>query len=69
MTAVEVIVDVDTCVGSGQCVMTAPEVFDQRDEDGTVVLLDAGPPAGLHDAVRDAVMVCPAAAIRIQEAS
>ncbi|MBB5781319.1 ferredoxin [Nonomuraea jabiensis] len=30
----KIIVDQDKCVASGQCVMAADDVFDQRDEDG-----------------------------------
>ena len=54
------------CIGAGQCVLSAPAVFDQ-DDDGIVVLLDAVPPPSLHDAVRDAAALCPAALIRILE--
>jgi ferredoxin len=61
-------VDVPKCVASGQCVLIAPEVFDQRDEDGMVVLLEEKPPAELHDAVRESAAVCPAAAIRLTQA-
>ena len=61
-------VDVPKCVGAGQCVMIAPDVFDQRDEDGVVILLDAEPGAELHDVVRESAMVCPAAAIRLIDA-
>ncbi|MCG5218561.1 ferredoxin [Streptosporangium soli] len=64
-----VIVDEDRCVASGQCVMTAADVFDQREEDGIVVLLDPKPHRGLHDEVHNAVMLCPAGAIRVQEES
>jgi ferredoxin len=60
-------VDVPRCVASGQCVLVAPEVFDQRDEDGIVVLLDDAPPPGQHAAVRESALVCPAAAIRVTE--
>lgn len=60
-------VDEDKCVGGGQCVMAAPEVFDQREEDGVVVLLDKEPHAELHNATREAAILCPAAAIRIIE--
>jgi ferredoxin len=60
-------VDVPKCVASGQCVLIAPEVFDQRDEDGMVVLLDENPGPELHEAVRESAMVCPAAAIRLEE--
>ncbi|MQY40780.1 Ferredoxin-2 [Streptomyces sp. RB17] len=58
-------VDIPKCVASGQCVELAPDVFDQREEDGMVVLLDDAPPAELHDAVRESATVCPAAAIRL----
>ncbi|WP_033220540.1 ferredoxin [Kitasatospora phosalacinea] len=60
-------VDADRCCGAGQCVLAAPEVFDQRDEDGTVVLLDASPPAALVREVADAVAACPGGAIRLEE--
>ncbi|MFE7318967.1 ferredoxin [Streptomyces sp. NPDC057555] len=63
----KITIDADTCCSAGQCVLIAPEVFDQREEDGVAVLLDAEPPAGQHAAVREAVAVCPAAAIEVQE--
>ncbi|ONI88290.1 ferredoxin [Actinosynnema sp. ALI-1.44] len=63
----KVIVDQVKCVGGGQCVIAAEEVFEQRDEDGIVVLLDPTPPPELHDAVREAVMLCPAAAIWVED--
>jgi ferredoxin len=59
----KITVDEDKCCGAGSCVLIAPEVFDQRDEDGVVVLLDVAPGAELHDAVREAASVCPASAI------
>lgn len=54
------------CIGAGQCVLSAPEVFDQ-DEDGIVILLDPTPPSHLHAASRKAARLCPAVAIRIDE--
>jgi len=48
-------------------VLVAPEVFDQRDEDGIVVLLNASPDAAQHAAVREAATICPAAAIQVRE--
>lgn len=60
-------VDQDKCCGAGSCVLSAPDVFDQRDEDGIVVILDARPPAALHEAVREAAAICPAAAISLEE--
>jgi ferredoxin len=63
----DITVDEEKCCGAGQCVLLAEEVFDQRDEDGIVVLLDARPPQRLHEAVREAASVCPAAAIILKE--
>ncbi|MER7687148.1 ferredoxin [Streptomyces sp. NPDC097610] len=63
----KITVDEDKCCGAGQCVLLAPEVFDQRDDDGIVVLLDAEPAVEQHAAVREAVAVCPAAAIELSE--
>ncbi|SEE73808.1 Ferredoxin [Streptomyces sp. 3213] len=63
----KVVVDEEKCVAAGQCVAAATDVFDQRDEDGIVVLLDENPPAELADDVRNAAAVCPALAIRIEE--
>ncbi|QIY99176.1 ferredoxin [Streptomyces sp. S1D4-11] len=63
----KVIVDQNKCVASGQCVLTAPEVFDQREEDGIVVLRVETPPQGLADDVRQAVALCPAQAIWLEE--
>lgn len=62
----KVTVDQDKCCAGGNCVMQAPEVFDQRDSDGVVVLLTDAPGEDLHDAVREAADVCPSAAITVQ---
>jgi len=62
-----VTVDQDKCVGSGQCVLAADRVFDQRDEDGIVVLLDPEPPQEVQQDVRRAAMICPALAIDLTD--
>lgn len=64
-----VVVDRDRCCGSGQCVLDAPEVFDQRDEDGLVTVLDAEPPAGPDVDLRRVASLCPAGAIEVVPAS
>jgi ferredoxin len=64
---IKIIIDQDKCVGGGQRVMAAPEVFDQRESDSIVELLDATPPADQQEAVRDAVLFRPAVAIRLEE--
>jgi ferredoxin len=63
----KVIIDQDRCVASGQCVLAAADVFDQRDEDGIVVLLNENPLAERDDDVRQAAAVCPALAITIEK--
>lgn len=63
----KVTVDQDKCCGAGTCVLLAPDVFDQRDDDGIVVLLDEQPGEQLHSIVREAVSVCPGAAIAVSE--
>ncbi|SNR55084.1 ferredoxin [Actinomadura mexicana] len=60
-------VDTELCTGAGQCALAAANVFDQRDDDGIVVLRQAEPPAGDHEAVRQAVLLCPTQAIRAEE--
>lgn len=61
-------VDQSRCVASGNCVLTAPEVFDQREQDGIVVLLDPSPPAALAERVRRAAALCPANVITVEDA-
>ncbi len=59
--------DEPKCIAAGQCVMTAPDVFDQRDEDGVAIILEPTPAPEHLDAVRDAVAICPAAALQLIE--
>jgi ferredoxin len=59
--------DQDKCVASGQCVLAAPDVFDQREEDGIAVLLTAEPAAADEGDVQQAALVCPALAIRLED--
>ena len=62
-----ILVDEARCVGAGQCVMAAPEVFDQRDEDGIVVLLKERVGPDEFVMIREAAALCPAAAIMMRE--
>jgi ferredoxin len=63
----KVTVDEDKCCGAGTCVLLAPDVFDQRDDDGIVILLDEHPGEDLHSIVQEAASVCPGAAITVSE--
>ncbi|WP_030676809.1 ferredoxin [Streptomyces rimosus] len=64
---VEVRVDAEICAASGMCTLLVPAVFDQSEEDGTVVLTDPAPPAELAAKVRTAALRCPAGAIAVHE--
>lgn len=59
-------VDVDACVGGGQCVVAASDVFDQ-DDDGLVLVLQSTPDESRADAVRMAARLCPARAITLDD--
>lgn len=58
-----VVVDRTTCIGSGMCVMYAPNTFDQ-DGEAKVVLTD--PSGDPPDTVRTAVEACPTGALRLE---
>jgi ferredoxin len=58
--------DTGVCVGSGQCVLTEPAVFDQGD-DGIVVLLTDQPDDQAAARARSAVNLCPSQALSIVE--
>ena len=58
--------DTDKCVGAGQCVYTAPTIFDQ-DEDAIVVVLDQSPGDDQLALVRGAVDRCPSGALALVE--
>lgn len=58
--------DRDLCCGAGQCVLSAPGVFDQ-DDDGIARLLVAEPAPEQHDDVREAALICPRQAIELTE--
>jgi ferredoxin len=61
----KVIADLDVCIGAGVCVLTAPDVFDQSPDDGRVRVLVEEVPADEARLVREAVDLCPSAALSI----
>ncbi|MFI8932308.1 ferredoxin [Streptomyces sp. NPDC053474] len=64
----KIIADAGQCVGSGQCVFTEPSLFDQSEDEGTVVVLDAEPAGDLlRRKAREAVDNCPAQALSLVE--
>jgi ferredoxin len=63
----KVTIDTDRCIAAGQCVLSAPDVFDQREEDGLVVLLNPSPSADVAVDVKQAATLCPALAITVED--
>ncbi|MFI1016403.1 ferredoxin [Streptomyces sp. NPDC020965] len=61
----KVTIEPGKCVSAGLCVQTAPDVFDQREDDGVVILLTEHPPGDLSTDIKDAVLLCPAGAIQL----
>lgn len=55
--------DTDVCIGSGMCVLTAPEVFDQGEDDGLVRVLVPEPGDEHRAAAAEAVRLCPSRAL------
>lgn len=68
MGQLKVKVDREKCVGAGQCVMAAPDVFDQQEDDGIVILLDESPDESLRAKVTKAARLCPAKVIEVEDA-
>jgi ferredoxin len=67
MAGLRIRVDRDRCIGAGRCVATASDLFDQREDDGLVVLLQEKPAPAQHDKARRAAANCPARVIEIIE--
>ncbi|HEX5565647.1 MAG TPA: (4Fe-4S)-binding protein [Streptomyces sp.] len=58
--------DRDVCIGAGNCVLVAEDMFDQ-DEDAIVVLLTDTPSAEQEGRAREAVARCPSGALSMVE--
>lgn len=56
-------VDREGCIGSGQCMLFAPQVFQVRD--GVADVLDPSPEDELYEAVLDAADACPVQAVLV----
>lgn len=62
----KVVVDFDRCESNALCMGVAPDVFEVR-EDNFLYLLDEHPPESKRAEVEEAVLLCPKAAISIEE--
>jgi len=55
-------VDRELCMGSGMCIVYAPNTFEHDGDTKAVVVDPAGDPI---DAIRNAVQACPTGALRL----
>jgi ferredoxin len=62
-----VIVSTQKCIGGGNCVLACSDVFEQRDSDGTVHVLNERPALSLLEKVRQAVDLCPGQVFSIED--
>jgi ferredoxin len=61
---VQVLSDRGRCIGAGQCVLAAPEFFDQSEDDGKVLIVPAATLVP-EQAARAAVGLCPSRALSL----
>lgn len=62
-----VIVDRELCIGAGLCVLTAPDLFDQSDDDGRVLPRVAASELTSAERARAAADLCPSGALTVVE--
>lgn len=62
-----VIASTQKCIAGGNCVLACSDVFEQRDSDGTVHVLNERPALALLEKVRQAVDLCPAQVFTIED--
>jgi ferredoxin len=58
--------DQSRCVGAAQCVLTEPALFDQDEQDGSVILLATDVDGDLLTAAREAMLTCPSGALSLE---
>ncbi|MGE0796953.1 MAG: ferredoxin [Lautropia sp.] len=63
----KITVNESKCCGAGQCVLAAPDLFDQREDDGVVIVLISEPQGRQQALAKEASRRCPAAAIVVSE--
>jgi ferredoxin len=62
-----VIRNANTCALHGECVMAAPDVFEIRDDDEVVTVLNPEPDEKLRKSIENAALTCPTSSIRIED--
>jgi ferredoxin len=63
----KVIVDLDVCSAHGDCVVSAPEIFDLGEDDDVVTVINPEPGEELRAKAVRAEQDCPVTAIRIED--
>ena len=58
--------DTERCCGSGMCALVAGELFDQTDDDGTVIVLRPEVPEDLRELALECERNCPCGAISVR---
>lgn len=58
--------DAELCLGYGNCVVEAPDLFDLDPARNQAVVLDPTPEEPMRESAERAVRICPAAALRIE---
>jgi ferredoxin len=64
---VRVIASTQKCISGGNCVLACSDVFEQRDSDGTVHVLNERPALALLQKVRQAVDLYPAQVFTLED--
>ncbi|RFS86617.1 ferredoxin [Actinomadura spongiicola] len=62
-----IVVRRERCTSAGMCALTAPELFDQSEDDGRVLLADPDRSDEHRAEARRAVRLCPSGAISTDE--
>lgn len=58
-------IDIDRCMGAGQCVFAAPHHFDQDEETGLVIVLRDDVTDDDRASIVEAIRECPVQAIKL----
>lgn len=65
----KIVADVSKCIGAGQCVLFASELFAQGEDDGLVMVLNPEPTEEQREEAERAVIACPSLAIWLEDES
>jgi ferredoxin len=65
--AMKVVALRNRCIASGACTLAASQVFDQRESDGVVELLQEHPSLDQLQQVRQAIAACPSQVFVVEE--